>query len=121
MPVRDPKYRTSKYAAKIDPDVIRARFEAQKDVMVEQEAAAFADLATMENTVKSIVEAEGVSTIEIPSYLNVGRQAYKIGKKFSGKTAQNEAMAMGALWKMRGLDEKLVDQIVAAIAGIKGA
>jgi len=117
MPVRDAKYRTSKYAAKIDPDVIRARFEAQKDAMVEQEAERFASLAAMENTVKSIVEAVGVSTIEIPQYLNVGRKAYKISNKFTGKTAQNELMALGALWKMRGLDEKLVDQIITAIAG----
>ena len=117
MPVRDAKYRTSKYAAKIDPDVIRARFEAEKDSMVEQEAEQFASLAAMEDTVKTIVEDAGVSTIEIPFYLNVGRQAYKIGRKFTGKTAQNEAMGIGALWKMRGLDESLVDQIITAIAG----
>ena len=117
MPVRDAKYRVSKYAAKIDPDVIRARFESQRDMMVEQEAERFASLSAMENTVKSIVEAVGVSTIEIPQYLNVGRKAYKISNKFTGKTAQNELMALGALWKMRGLDETLVDQIITAIAG----
>jgi hypothetical protein len=119
MPTRDAKYRISKYAAKVDPDVVRARIEAEKDAMVEQEAEKLSALADMENAVKGIVEAVGVPTIEIAQYLNIGRQAFRIRNKFTGKTAENEAMALGALWKMRGLDEELVDKIVASVLGAR--
>lgn len=110
--VRPQVYRQKKYEAKVDPDVVRARFSAQKDMMAEQTSAKFSDLATMEANVKAILEPQGVATIQIPFYLNYARELYKLTQNFSGVTLSNEAKLKYEKWKARGL----TDTILKAIA-----
>jgi len=101
--VKPQVYRQKRYEAKIDADVVRARFVAQKDVMAEQTSAKFSDLATMETSVKAILEPLGVPTIQIPFYLNFGRELYSLTSNFSGATLANEAKVKYEKWKARGL------------------
>jgi len=114
MPVRPYTYRQRKYKGKIDPDVVRTRFVALKDLMFEQTEAKFSDLETMENQVKSICEAAGVPTITIPFYLNYGRELYKKSLKFTGLSLQNEADLIADKWQARGLDRAVLVDIAAA-------
>lgn len=115
--VRAQAYRQKKYQAKIDPDVVRARFSAQRDVMAEQTSARFADLASVEQSVKSVIEPAGVPTITIPFYLNFGRELYSLSNKFSGVTLANEAKLKYEKWKAKGLTANLLKQI-AELFGI---
>jgi len=111
--VRHPYFRTRKYENKIDADVIRSRFLAHRDVMIEQEAMKFTDLATFETQIKDIIEAEGVPTFQIPFYLNFGRECYRISERFTGATANNEASFAADKWVQRGLLRQLLAKIAA--------
>jgi hypothetical protein len=115
--VRPQAYRVKKYEAKVSGDVVKARIDAMKDVMVEQTTAKFADLQNLEQTVKSIVEPEGVPSILIPHYLNFGRELYRLSGRFTGTTLQNEAKLVFEKWKSRGLNAEILKDI-AEVFGI---
>ena len=103
--VRSATYRTSKYAAKIVGDVIKNRIDAQKDSMVSQETAIFADMAAFETSIKTLLEGHNVPTTLIPFYMSFGRQCYKITKTHAGTTAHDEICLRVADWSstIRGL------------------
>jgi len=112
--VRPQVYRIKKYENKIVGDVIKARFDALRDVMREQQEVRFSDLVNLEETVKSIVEPQGVPTILIPHYLNFGRELYSKTQRFSGTSLQNEAKLVYEKWKARGLNVDLLKAIASA-------
>jgi hypothetical protein len=111
--VRSEVYRARKFEGKMDPDAVRSRIAALKEDMVEQTAQRQAELVSLEKDIKNIVEPEGVSSILIPQYLNVGRQLWSLSGKFSGQTFQNEAALVAQKWVSRGLDKDIVNKILA--------
>jgi len=112
--VRPQVYRVKKYENKVVGDVIKARIDALKEIMAEQQAERFADLQSVEELVKSIVEPAGVSTIFIPHYMNFGRQLYSLSQRFTGTTLNNEAKLVYEKWKARGLSVDLLKAIANA-------
>jgi len=108
---RHPVFRTRKYDAKIDATVISARFAAQRDGMVEQEASMFAELSEVERKAKIILEEAGVSVVQIPMYLDFARQCYKIGKIHLEATRVNEVYYKYLVWLNRGLNNTLLTKI----------
>jgi hypothetical protein len=112
--VRPQVYRIKKYEGKVTGDVVKARFDALKETMAEQQSVRFSDLVNLENTVKSIVEPEGVATILIPHYLNFGRELYSLTSRFSGTTLNNEALLVFQKWKARGLNVDILKAIGSA-------
>lgn len=112
--VRPQTYRIKKYQGKVVGDVIKARFDALKDAMVEQQQVRFSDLENLEMTIKSIVEPQGVATILIPHYLNFGRELYSLVQRFSGATLNSEATLVFQKWKARGLTVALLKAIGSA-------
>lgn len=111
--VRSEVYRARKFQGKIDPEAVRLRISALKEDMVEQQLQRQAELVSLEKDIKGIVEAEGVSTILIPQYLNVGRQLWSLSGKFSGTTFQTEAQVTAQKWVGRGLSKSIVNKILA--------
>jgi len=110
--VRSADRRKQKYEAKIDADVMRSRILALKSGMVEQVEAKFADLATLEAEVKRVVEAQTtVYPHLIPFYLNVGRELYRLSKKFTGITFAVEGKVICDKWKARGLTSAIITEI----------
>jgi uncharacterized protein (DUF342 family) len=111
--VRDATHRKAKYEAKIDADVQRARITALKSSMVEQMDSASADLATVETNVKAVLEAQvtPIYSIYNPMYLNIGRELYRIQKKFGGSTFQAESSIICDKWYGRGLNPHVVEAI----------
>lgn len=112
--VRPQVYRIKKYEGKVVGDVVKARFDALKDAMLEQQQVRFSDLENIENTVKSIVEPLGVATIMIPHYLNFARELYRLAQRFSGTTLNNEATLVFQKWKARGLTVDILKSIGSA-------
>ena len=111
--VRSEVYRARKFQGKVDPDAVRSRFAALKEDMVEQTAQRQAELVSLEQDIKNIIEPYGVPTIFIPQYLNVGRQLWSLSGKFTGQTFKNEATLVAQKWVSRGLDKNLVNLILA--------
>ena len=111
--VREQVYRQKKYQAKVTGDVVKARFDALKEVMEEQTSARFGELANIEESVKkNILEPNGVPSIQIPFYLNVAREVYSKARTFTGETLKMEAHAIADKWVKRGLRKELVNQIL---------
>jgi len=108
---RHPVFRTRKYDAKMDATVISARFAAQRDGMVEQEASMFAELSEIERKAKIVLEEAGVSVVQIPMYLCFARQCYKIGKVHLEATRINEVYYKYLVWLNRGLNGALLTSI----------
>jgi hypothetical protein len=112
--VRPQVYRIKKYQGKVVGDVVKARFDALKDTMAEQQEVRFSDLVNLENTVKGIVEPQGEPTILIPHYLNFGRELYSLTSRFSGASLANEAQLVYIKWKTRGLKPEILKTIAQA-------
>jgi hypothetical protein len=112
--VRPQVYRIKKYEGKVTGDVVKARFDALKDTMAEQQEVRFSDLVNLENTVKGIVEPKGEPTILIPHYLNFGRELYSLTSRFSGVSLANEAQLVYIKWKTRGLKPDILKAIAQA-------
>jgi len=115
--LRHPAYRLRKYDAKIDPDAIKLRFAAHRDAMVEQEEAIFGELSLIESKAKVVCEAAGIVTMNIPAYLNFARQCYRLFKKFSQVSRQNETQNWFNMWVARGYNPTVLAQ-VAELCGI---
>jgi len=108
---RNPVFRTRKYDAKMDATVIAARFAAQRDSMVEQEASMFAELSEVERKAKIRLEEAGVSVVQIPMYLDFARQCWKIGKNHLEATRVNEVYYKYLVWLNRGLNMTVLTAI----------
>lgn len=109
--MRNPVFRTRKYDAKMDATVIGARFAAQRDSMVEQEASMFAELSEVERKAKIRLEEAGVSVVQIPMYLDFARQCWKIGKNHLEATRVNEVYYKYLVWLNRGLNMTVLTAI----------
>jgi len=117
--VRDPIRRVGKYSVKIDPDVIKQRFEGQHLAMVDQVTMKFAELVDFEDKTKTILDYEAVATIDIPFYLNFARQCYRIIDTHPGKTTQEtEAKIYRDVWVARGLNKTILNRIALEVFGL---
>lgn len=116
--VRDATYRTSKYAAKIVGDVIKNRFDALRDSMVEQVTNRFADLVSAEQATKNLLVGWGVPTVQVPFYLSFARQCYKITQKHAGDIAKDEICIRYNSWVSRGLEPYYLQRIALDVFSV---
>jgi hypothetical protein len=118
--VRDATRRLAKYSGKINPDVIKNRFEVLKDSMIEQETDQFAALVSKETAIKNLLVGWGVPTIAVPFYLSYGRELYGLTRKHTGLILQQEAELATKKWKdpARGLNSYYLQVIASDVFGI---
>jgi len=116
--VRSATYRTSKYSAKMVGDVVKNRFDAQHDSMVEQVTNKFADFVQAENQAKALLNGWGVSTTLVPFYLSFARQCKSISDKHSDEIALDEICIRFDSWVTRGLNSYYLQQICLGVTGI---
>ena len=116
--VRSATYRTSKYSAKMVGDVVKNRFDAQHNAMVEQVTNKFAELAQAESDAKALLNGWGVSTTLVPFYLSFARQCYSIAQKHSDEIALDEICIRFDSWVSRGLDPYYLQQICLGVTAI---
>jgi hypothetical protein len=101
---RSSSLRGSKYSAKSVGDVIKNRFDAQKDSMVAQQQTAADTAFANEAADKEDVLTLGAKSIQIPFYLAFGRQcAKKVRTHGANAMTIAEMQDVGTLWKTRGL------------------
>lgn len=101
----------------MDAEAIRLRFAAQRDNMVEQVEAKFAELAEVERKAKVVCEAAGISVNNIHAYLNFARQCYRLSQQFSQVTQTNEVYYRYITWVSRGLTATVLKNI-AELCGV---
>lgn len=116
--VRPAVYRTSKYSAKMVGDVIKNRFDAQHDSMVEQVTNKFASYVTAEEAAKTLLNSWGVSTTLVPFYLSFARQCRSVADKHADAIALDEICIKFDSWVSRALDPYYLEQICLAVTAI---
>jgi len=113
--VKDAWVRVKKYGVKIDPEAVRMRVSALKPLMVEQQNVIQTDLASVEESVKPILEEAGIAVIKTPFYLAYAKAIWGKAQKFSGSTLDLEVQFVYETWKGRGLDTTILQRIAEAL------
>jgi len=115
--VREASRREKKYEAKVDAEVLSRQTTALKPLMVKGQRDYFPQITSLEQRIKRLVEAKGVTTLQVRDYLNFGREMLDLSKRFSGTTLNAEAQLKVNKWSERGLDGSTLVE-VAQLVGI---
>jgi len=108
----DPVRRVSNWDAKYKTDRIKAVLDDKRDAMFSRVSAVVPALAAMEGQVKQVVDGLGVATIQIPFYLDFGRELWSLqDKDVSGETLAMEADVLLKKWVQRGLTQAVLEAI----------
>ena len=86
--------------------------DEKRPAMLANVTAVYPMITAMELQVKQVCDGAGVKTIQIPFYLNFGREMWALSRKeISGETLAIEAATLIAKWKARGLTEAVLQGI----------
>jgi hypothetical protein len=108
----DPAKRIANWNVKYNTERIKATLDELRPAMLANVTAVYPMITAMELQVKQVCDGAGVSVIEIPFYLNFGREMWALSRKeISGETLAIEAATLIAKWKARGLTEAVLQGI----------
>jgi hypothetical protein len=108
----DPAKRIANWNAKYNTERIKATLDDKRPGMLASVTAVFPMITAMELQVKQVCDGAGVKTIQLPFYLNFGREIWALTRKeVSGETLAIEAATLIAKWKARGLTEAVLQAI----------
>ncbi len=108
----DPVKRIARWNAKFNTERIKATLDDLRPDMLNSVTATFPLLTAMELQVKQVCDMAGVSVIEIPFYLNFGREIWRLRRSdISGDALAEEAAVLIAKWVGRGLTQSVLETI----------
>jgi len=116
--VRASTYRVSKYSAKMVGDVVKNRFDAQHDSMVDQVTNKFAEFTQAEIDAKALLNGWGIPVYEVPAYLAFARQCLSITQRHGSTIALEEICIRYDSWLTRGLDPFYMEEICSAVCDV---
>ena len=102
--VRSAATRTAKFNAKLDGDIWNLRITAQKDDMVEQINARYAEQAMLEQQVKNYLEPIGMYGTTQHHYMNYAQELWARSRMFASETLRMEIELIASKWLRRGLE-----------------
>lgn len=106
---RNQFWRRKKFEAKIDGSVAEARFDAYATPAKALHQTMQEILVPAEEYFKSqILEPHGVSTNEIPFYLDAGREFCRVCRNFTSISRNNECYNVYLRWLSKGLVSNLL-------------
>ena len=111
--VKPASRRIAKYAAKIDGDVHKNRYDATKDLAVASEDIYQPNAEILENAVKTAID--GVDAILLPYYIIFGKQVKKILENHTTDTANAEIATFRQIWGPTPQGRGLVDATLALV------
>jgi hypothetical protein len=116
----DPTKRIDSWDKKYNLERVNAILTEKRPKMFEHVQAQFVSIASMENQVKQTIDAEGVSVITYPFYLNFGRELWHITHQteMSGESAAVEAASLIGKWVSRGLAQSVLEAIRTQVFNI---
>lgn len=96
--VKSGEERAAKYQYKYDPEAIRLRFSATKDLATTKQASKQEQLANIAQQVRALLNQEGVPPVFTISFLSFANKLYAITNKFSGEAAKIQAEGEYKKW-----------------------
>jgi len=120
MPYRSSDKRTRKYELTVNGDIVKTKFDALKDFMVEQQQAQQALIESMETSVRAILDESGVVGNFRIAYLNFARRLFAAKGSQTGAALAKVVSAEKAKAVALGLDSTVLDKIANVVAGTTG-
>jgi len=112
--VRDQIYRRRKYEAKADGTIAEMRIDAYGEWMVKEHTSITSVLVQKEEEAKGLIlEPAGVSTSEMPFYLNAMREFCSICRHFTSHTRDDECYNVLLRYRDKGLVLTLLYKLAA--------
>ena len=111
MAVRNAYRRIQKWDASLAGDSLSTKVGRMKDMMKSQVEEMFPALVSMEDSVKTVLDEEGLSTTQYPFYLNFGRQCFKLSREFAGATLISRANIVLQRWVADGYVQAILERI----------
>lgn len=108
--------RIQKYAAKIDGDVHKNRYDATRDLSIASEDTYQPLAEALENAVKTAID--GVQAILLPYYIIFGKQVAKALANHEAFTGQLEIDNFHAIWVQRGLVSATLDIVETTVKAL---
>jgi len=96
--------RIDKYTAKQVGDVVKNRWDAQKDLMTTNYGNIAGAFATLEGQIAAYLDPLGISPVLKPFYMSYGRKLQMLKNKHTDVTLHDEACIATVAWGSRGLD-----------------
>jgi hypothetical protein len=108
----DPAKRIANWNAKYNTERIKATLDDKRPAMLASVTAVFPMITAMELQVKQVCDGAGVKTIQLPFYLNFGREIWALSRKeISGETLAIEVATLVTKWTARGLTAAVLQGI----------
>jgi hypothetical protein len=108
----DPAKRIANWNAKYNTERIKATLDDKRPGMLASVTAVYPMITAMELQVKQVCDGAGVKTIQLPFYLNFGREIWALSRKeISGETLAIEVATLIAKWTSRGLTAAVLQGI----------
>ena len=111
MAVRNAYRRIQKWEANLSGESLSEKVGRLKESMKSQIEEMFPALVSMEDSVKTVLDEEGLSTTQYPFYLNFGRQCFKMSREFSGGTLINRVNIALQRWVSDGYTQAILERI----------
>jgi hypothetical protein len=110
---REPDKRVETWDKKFNTTRVKQSLDAMRPDMLAHYAAAVAKLCEMELAVKEVLNQSGIHTTLYVSYLNFGRQLYKLTRQrgISGSSFALAAQVLLEKWSGRGCDPAILATI----------
>jgi len=108
----DPAKRIAKWNVKFNTERIKATLDEMRPSMLANVTAVYPMITAMELQVKQVCDGAGVSVIQLPFYLNFGREIWALSRKeVSGETLAKEVGVLITKWTGRGLTPAVLQGI----------
>ncbi len=108
----DPAKRIANWNVKYNTERIKATLDEKRPAMLASVTAVYPLITAMELQVKQVCDSTGVPTIQLPFYLNFGRELWALSRKeISGETLAMEAANLITKWVGRGLTQAVLQSI----------
>jgi hypothetical protein len=108
--------RARKFGAKFSSDVVKARYDATRDLAIEQQNARQPELANNASRAAKILDASGVPTWQRGAYQRYQERFFKKASRFTGLAFQNSILPLLA----QGLAEYLDGAILLDLSRLVG-
>jgi len=117
LPYREFKERVDNYDLAVIPDVVKTKFEARKEAMVDGQNAMQSLIVDFEKAVRSVLDENGILGVLRVPYLNLARACFRAKGHQSGLALRKIAAAEKAKALQMGLDPTIVDEIITKVIG----
>jgi len=107
-----------KYKVKYEPDNVRVKLTAVKDIMVARYEAATSVIYNAVEVARDILSTEGVPTGQWAPYIAFAEILAKLTFSHKGATLNKEVAGLKAAYTtMHGCESNILDQIIQGILG----